>query len=246
MRERRAAMPMLAAHLLRRPVILAANVSGVLCGALVIELTAFLPPMVQGELGLSALAAGFVLGLMTVSWTTASLGLGRILVRLPLRRVAMAAAAALVLGSVLLWWSAGMTLLLVACVPLGFGLGASSLTFTVAIQNAVTTADRGRANSLFYFSRLLGQAVGAAALGGVLNAGLSAGGPGTQGALHDLMGEAGRASLPPGELDRLLPVLASALHSVFACGLVIAILTILVALIVPRVQSEPQAAVIKA
>ena len=246
MRERRAAMPMLAAHLLRRPVILAANVSGVLCGALVIELTAFIPPMVQGVLGLSALAAGFVLGLMTVSWTTASLGLGRILVRLPLRRVAMVGAAALVVGSVLLWWASGMTMLLVACLPLGFGLGTSSLTFTVAVQNAVTTADRGRATSLYYFSRLLGQALGAAALGGVLNAGLSAGGPGTQSTLHDLMGQAGRTSLPPGELDRLLPVLASALQAVFACGVVIAALTIVVALIVPRMRVEPATGVTKA
>jgi hypothetical protein len=135
-----------------------------------------------------------------------------------------------------------MTMLLVGCIPLGFGLGTTSLAFTVAVQNAVTSADRGRANSLYYFSRLLGQAIGAAALGGVLNAGLAAGGPETSGALHDLMGEAGRAALPTGELERLLPVLTSALHTVFACGLGIAILTIPVALIVPRLrpgQADP-------
>jgi MFS family permease len=241
-RERRAALPMLAAHLLRHPVILAANASGVLCGALIIELTAFVPPMVQGVFGLTALAAGFVLGLMTVSWTTASLGLGRVLVRQPLRWVALGGAAALVLGSLIVWPASSMTMLLVGCIPLGFGLGTTSLAFTVAVQNAVTSADRGRANSLYYFSRLLGQAIGAAALGGVLNAGLAAGGPETSGALHDLMGEAGRAALPTGELERLLPVLTSALHTVFACGLGIAILTIPVALIVPRLrpgQADP-------
>jgi MFS family permease len=135
-RERRAALPMLAAHLLRHPVILAANASGVLCGALIIELTAFVPPMVQGVFGLTALAAGFVLGLMTVSWTTASLGLGRVLVRQPLRWVALGGAAALVLGSLIVWPARSLTMVLVGCIPLGFGLGTTSLAFTVAVQNA--------------------------------------------------------------------------------------------------------------
>ncbi len=236
--ERRAAMPMLAAHLLRRPIILAANASALLTGALVIELTAFVPPSVQGLLGESALMAGFVLGLMTVSWSGTSMGLGRILVRWPLRRVALGAASALVIGSLLLVQAGGIKLLLVACVPLGMGLGSSSIVFTVAVQNAVTTADRGRATSLFYFSRLIGQAVGSAALGGVMNAGLAAGGSSTHGALQELMGAAGRAAVPAGELARLLPVLAGALHGVFICGLAVAALMIPVALIVPRTGSQ--------
>ena len=244
--ERRAELPILAAHLLRRPIILAANVSGVLAGALVIELTAFLPPAIQGLLGDSALAAGLALGLMTVSWTTASMGFGRFLVRAPLRWVALASSLALVAGSAMLLQAAGMTLLLIACIPLGFGLGAYSLVFTVAVQNAVTTADRGRATSLYYFSRLIGQAVGAAALGGVLNAGLAAGGPGTHNALRDLMGTAGRATLSTAQLSQLLPVLAGALHAVFACGLIIAGLMIPIGLIVPRTRPQAAGAVIKA
>ncbi len=244
--ERRAELPILAAHLLRRPIILAANVSGVLAGALVIELTAFLPPAIQGLLGDSALAAGLALGLMTVSWTVASMGFGRLLVRAPLRWVAVASSLALVAGSAMLLRSAGMTLLLIACIPLGFGLGAYSLVFTVAVQNAVTTGDRGRATSLYYFSRLIGQAVGAAALGGVLNAGLAAGGPGTHNALRDLMGSVGRATLPAAQLGQLLPVLAGALHAVFACGLIIAALMIPIGLIVPRHRPDPGVAVIKA
>ena len=237
--ERRAAVPMLAAHLLRRPVILAANCSALLAGGLIMELTAFIPPDVQGLLGRSALAAGVVLGVLTVSWSTASMGFGRVLVRWPLRTVALAAAAALVIGSAIVAQAHGMAMLLIGCIPLGASLGTTSLIFTVAVQNAVTTADRGRATSLYYFSRLVGQAIGAAALGGVLNAGLATGGPGTHKALQDLMETAGRAALPAETVARLLPVLANALHGVFLCGLALAVLTVPAALIVPRLGSEP-------
>jgi predicted MFS family arabinose efflux permease len=244
-RERRAAMPMLALHLLRRPVILAANLSALLLGALVIELTAFIPPAVQGGLGQSALTAGFVLGVMTLSWSTASMGFGRMLVRLPLRAVALAASALLVGGSALLLGSTGVLPMFVACIPFGFGLGTNSLIFTVAVQNAVTTADRGRATSLFYFSRMLGQAVGAAALGGVLNAGLRSGGPDMMSDLRSLMGAAGRAALPEGDVVRLLPVLHNALSGVFQCGLGIAALTVFVAVLARPYPSASTPAVIK-
>ncbi len=63
----------------------------------------------------------------------------------------------------------------VACVLLGVGLGMQSLVFTVAVQSSVAQHDRGRATSLFFFSRLIGQALGAAAFGGISNAKLAIG-----------------------------------------------------------------------
>ena len=128
----------------------------------------------------------------------------------------------------------GWPVLLVCCVAIGAGLGSSSIVFTVAVQGTVQPADRGRATSLFYFSRLLGQAVGAAAFGGVLNAGLAAGGPDMHGALRALMDPVIRAAMPLDQLSRLVPVLAASLHGVFAVALVVAMLTVLVGLIVPR------------
>ncbi len=234
LRERRAAEPMLAAHLLRRPVIFAANASGLLCGALVLGTSAFLPPAVQGVLGRPAIMAGVVLGAMTVSWTVAAMLLGRVLSRLPMRPVALAGAAGIITGMAGLLLPGGLPMLLAACVPLGVGLGVTSLVFTVAVQSGVAREDRGRATSLFYFSRLIGQAVGSAVFGGVLNAGLAAGGPGAHHALRTLMDPAGRAALPGAELSRLLPVLAGALHGVFLVGMAVAVLTVPVGLIVPR------------
>jgi multidrug resistance protein len=234
--ERRASQPMLGAHLLRRPVILAADLSALLNGALVIGATAFLPAWVQGALGRTALVAGLVLGVMTVSWTTASLSLGRVLARLNTRNVAVSGAVALVLGSAGLWWlhaDSGMPALLMACVVLGVGLGVCSLVFTVAVQSQVTYADRGRAISLYYFCRLIGQAVGAAAFGGMLNAGLAAAGPAAHDALRQLMDPVSRAALPAEQVAPLVTVLAGALHGVFGLCLVVAAVALPVALLVP-------------
>jgi len=125
-------------------------------------------------------------------------------------------------------------LVLVACVPLGAGLGATGLVFTVAVQEAAAREDRGRATSLYYFSRLIGQAVGAAAFGGVMNASLSAAGPEMHGALRALMDPVSRGLLSAAELARLVPALDGTLFRVFAFGLVIAVLSVPVARIVPR------------
>jgi multidrug resistance protein len=235
-RERQAPEPMLAIYLLRRPVILAADLSGLLGGVLLIGMTAFLPAWVQGVLSRSALAAGLVLGLMTVSWTANNIVLGRRLARLDTRHVALFGAVTLVVGSagLVILPATGLSQLLVTCAVLGVGMGVCSLVYTVAIQSQVSYADRGRATSLYFFFRLIGQAVGAAAFGGVLNAGLASAGPAAHDALRDLMDPAARAALSTGELATLIGDLAASLHGVFGLALAIALLCIPTALLMPR------------
>lgn len=234
--ERHVAEPMLPAHLWRRPIVVAADASALLCGGLMIGLTAFLPTYVQGVEGASTLAAGFTLGLMTVSWTSASMGIGRFMAALSYRTIAIAGSASLVAGSVLVlgsasgWGGLGLDL---GCALVGAGLGLNSLVFIVAIQSNVVRQDRGRATSLFYFARLLGQALGAAAFGGVLNMGILRAGPAAQNLVRDLVEPLRRAHLPAPERQRLVDVLAGALHGVFVLALAVAVLALIVALIVP-------------
>jgi MFS family permease len=240
-RERAVRVPLLPLHLWRRPLILAANSSAILCGAILIGFTAFLPTWTQGVAGDSALVSGIALGVMTVSWTTASMSMGRILGRFPYRRVATVAAILLLLGSLAFlelrpgpvnwrWMS-------IACVLTGVGLGVTSLVFTVAVQSSVVWEDRGRATALFYFSRLIGQAVGAAAFGGVVNAGLA--GSGVHDAARDLVDPALRAALAPETLALIAGLLAGALHNVFLLGVVLALGALVAAVLVPRAARLP-------
>lgn len=235
-RERRSAAPILPLHLWRNPLIVAANLSALACGALMIGATAFLPPWIQGVLGRDALVAGFVLGVLTVSWTAASMGLSRVLGRVAYRPVAGAGSLALLAGAaglLLLRPGQGAMGVAVACAVLGAGLGLHSLVFNVAVQASVAPQDHGRATSLFFFSRLIGQALGAAAFGGVLNAGLTAAGPAAHDAVRDLVEPALRAAVSTAELARLTGALARALHGVFALAAGIAAAALVIVPLVP-------------
>ncbi|WP_284944594.1 MFS transporter [Acidisoma cladoniae] len=235
LRERQLLHPMLPLHLMTRPVILAAQASALLAGGILIGLTAFLPAWVQGVEGGSALQSGIVLGVLTVAWTAATMTIGRAVGRSRDRVIAIGAGLVMVAASIgLLFVSRGQGLMLlyVVCVPLGAGMGLTSLVFTIAVQSGVAHVDRGRATALFYFSRLIGQALGAAAFGGVLNSGLA--GAGTHDALRALVSPARRAALSPMDLDRLTGLLGAALHGVFILSAVLAVGALLAALLVPR------------
>ena len=236
-RERRLADPLLPAHLLRRRMILAADASAALCGAVMLGITASLPTWVQGVAGGNSLSAGVVLGVLCVCWTSTTIILSRYLARLSLRPVAIVGSIVLVAGALgLLWVATGQTIvwLCVCCMAIGGGLGANSLVFTSAVQSGVARADRGRAMALFYFSRLIGQALGATAFGGLLNRSLHRGAPGEPGLVGDLVDKARRAALAAPELRRLAGTLDSALHAVFILACVLAAGVLVTALLVPR------------
>jgi EmrB/QacA subfamily drug resistance transporter len=242
-RERRVADPLLPAHLLRRRMILAANASALLCGSLLLGMSAFLPTWVQGVVGGDALEAGIVLGVLCVCWTLATLVMSRHLARLSFRPVAVIASLVLVAGNIgLLFVAAGQNViwLCAVCVTIGIGLGINSLVFVIAVQSGVPRADRGRAMALFYFSRLIGQALGAAAFGGMLNRGLERAAPGTHDIVRSLVDAPRRAALALPELDRLVATLAAALHSVYVLAGIIAVGVLLVALAVPRQEQLGQ------
>jgi Na+/melibiose symporter-like transporter len=227
--------PLLPLHLIRRPLLLAAFASALLGGGLLIGMTAFLPTWVQGVAGGGALAAGINLGIMTVAWTTASMTLSRVIARIGNRRMALGAAVVLLAGTAaLVFVSAGHSLLWVdlVSIPIGAGMGITSIVFTLAVQSGVAHTDRGRATALFFFCRLMGQALGAAAFGGVLNAGLSQ--PGAHDVLRDLVNPHIRAAMPAEELLRLTNMLNGALHGVFLLGVILSLGVMVVAALVPR------------
>ncbi|MCB8874184.1 MFS transporter [Acidisoma silvae] len=234
-RERQVRHPLLPLHLMFRPLLMTANASSLLSGALLIGTTAFLPPLIQGVMGDNALDSGIVIGVLTVAWTITGMTIGRAVGRLSNRLLAvsggiamaagMAALVPIADGGSLIWLTA-------IAIPIGAGMGLTSIVFTLAVQGGVPANERGRSIALFFFCRLMGQALGSAAFGGVLNAGLAA----TKG--HDVMQElvnpALRAALSPGYLAAATLRLGHALHGVFVLAAIIGIGALIAACFTPK------------
>ncbi|MFC3964860.1 MDR family MFS transporter [Nocardia jiangsuensis] len=171
--ERRARDPILPLGLCtRRPVLAAAAVS-LLVGAVLMGVTSFVPTFAQGVLGVSALAAGLTVGVLTLGWPVTASQAGRFYLRIGFRRTSL-------LGSLLCAAGAGTTLLISAASPLwqvalscfliGAGLGMVSTPTLIAAQSHAPWGGRGVVTSTVMFTRAIGSAVGVAIFGALVNA----------------------------------------------------------------------------
>jgi EmrB/QacA subfamily drug resistance transporter len=173
--ETRAAEPMLPTWVFGRRILLGAALGSGGVGLLTIGLTTFMPAFAQGVLGAGPVLAGFVLAAMTVGWPISSALSGRLYLRIGFRDSALigtllclAAGGLLALldGSSQIWQAAG------ACFVMGAGLGLLSTPLIVGVQSVVDLRRRGVVTGANMFSRMLGQALGAAIFGSVANSSL--------------------------------------------------------------------------
>ncbi|WP_323046962.1 MDR family MFS transporter [Paraburkholderia sp.] len=174
--ERRAAEPMISFALWSRRPIAACNASTVLSGMILMGATTFLPMYVQGVLHRSPVVAGLALTMMMVGWPTGATFAAKSLHRLGLRRILIGGSAFVPIGAVLLLFLQPGGSPLVAAfgsLIMGFGMGTSSVSSLMLIQEIVKMEERGSATASNLFSRNLGSTLGATVFGAVLNFGLS-------------------------------------------------------------------------
>lgn len=170
--ERRAEEPMMPFNIWRERSIFIANMTSLTTGVMLIGISSFLPAFVQGVMERSPIVAGFTLTAMSIGWPIAAAVSGRLLLSIGYRKTSLFGGAALILGSILfvtltpeagpLWAAAGSFFV-------GVGMGLTSTAFIVSIQSTVAWQQRGIATAANMFMRNLGNTVGAALLGGVLN-----------------------------------------------------------------------------
>jgi MFS family permease len=228
---------MLPFRLWRNRVIALGNAGSFSIGAVMISVTGFLPMYVQGVMGRSASATGAVLGTMSISWALASIVAGRVMLRSSYRVTAMIGGAALVLGSIALialtparsptWASAGALLI-------GTGMGFCNTTYLVSVQAAASLRERGAATASTLFTRIVGQSVGAALFGALVNVGLMWHAAEARDVAARLMAPALRQSLPAAEIMTLTEALASALRNVHVVAALIGLVVLALATRLPR------------
>lgn len=234
--ETKAKEPILPFALWRNRLIRTGNSVALMMGAILMSVSAFMPVYVQGIMGYSSTISGSVIGCTSLGWTVASFAGGRIMIRTSYRITAIMAGLALFAGSILLilltpergalWAGCGSGLV-------GLGLGFGNVTYLVALQSSVGWSERGVVTSSNLFARLMGQSLGAALFGAILNFGVYRQLPEGGAAIERLMEPALRHTLDPAEAHQVITALAHSLHDVFLLSGLFAAIVFLLAFRVP-------------
>jgi EmrB/QacA subfamily drug resistance transporter len=169
--ERRALDPIVRGELWRQPLIATANAATLAMGMAMVGVINFLPTFAQGVLGSSPVMAGFALGAMSIGWPIAASTAGRHLPRVGARRLARIGGGLLVSGTLLLALFAerGLAAAAIGSFVMGAGLGTLNTVFIVSIQSSVDWSQRGAATASSMLMRTLGNAIGSALFGGLIN-----------------------------------------------------------------------------
>ncbi|GBU14090.1 MFS transporter [Enterobacterales bacterium] len=244
--ERRTPEPLFPLALWQSKVIIAGNIGGLVIGATMMGISAFLPTFVQGVMGGTPLQAGTTLAMMSIGWPLASMLSGNLMQATSYRATALLGALLLVCGSLILllltadsglWWAR------LAALTIGAGMGLCNTTFLVSVQNAADVSIRGIATASTLFTRMLGSAIGTALLGATLNLNLEKRLPGITDPVQQLMEKQSRLSMDPTQLGTITDSVSASLHWVFIVAAVISLFALAAGTLIPageRPKGAPQ------
>ena len=233
--ERRAKEPILPLALWNNRVLSSANIGSFGVGCVVMASTTFLPAYIQGVMGYSPIVAGYALAIGSVTWIAGSAFGGQIMLRSSYRTATAIGGIFLLSGALVLialepergpWWAAAGTSLV------GIGMGLTQNTYTVASQSCVGWNERGTVTALISFSRMLGQTIGTAMYGGIVNltlAGLLGGN-----AVNRIMNPTLRDQLTTVEVGPVMHAVAGAIRNVYLGAAVLVLVIIAAGLSFPR------------
>jgi MFS family permease len=227
---------MLNFKLWRNRIVAVGCLAGFFNGAMMMGVSGFLPTYVQGAMGRDATAAGVVLAASSVSWAFASMASGRLMIRTSYRLAASIGGVCLVIGSsvlIMLTPASGLAWAGTGAFLLGIGMGFCNTAFIVSIQASVGWNERGMATSSAMFMRIVGQSVGAAVFGAILNFGIYSQLPEAGDSVNRLMAPAARETLGAAEIARLAEAVGASLHIVYIIAGLVAVISLLLALALP-------------
>jgi hypothetical protein len=209
-------------------VVALSNCAGFGASAVMMASSALLPIFVQGVMRRSPAIAGLVVGTGSISWMFASFAVGRLMVHTSCRLSAAIGGAALVAGAAVLVTLAptsGPIVPAAGALLIRVGMGFCNTTFLVAIQASVGWGERGVGTGLQMFMRMLGQSVGAAAFGALLNLGVDRRLPGAGDMVNRMLDPVTRRSLGADTLSSLADAVGPASHAPFIVAFSIAAAT---------------------
>lgn len=242
--ESRAPEPVLPLWVLRRRVLVGANLSQLGVGVLLMGVTSYVPTFAQGVLGYGPVLAGSALAGMLVGWPISASQAGRVYLRIGFRDTSLVGAVlvAVSVAACSLWnVHSGLWLIVLVSFGIGVGMGFASAPTMVAIQSVVGWERRGVVTSTTMFARSIGSAVGVAVFGALVNSTLAARLTDPPAALRGQVPDsldATTLALQSGTsgpaVDFVRSALEAALHNVFVAFLPAGLLIVLGVALMPR------------
>jgi predicted MFS family arabinose efflux permease len=214
--ERVVSEPVMPLQVWRHPIVLAAAIASFTVGATNIAASAFLPAYIQGVMGRDPIVAGYVVAAPLITWTLGSTAGGRLMLRTSYRVTTTLGSVIIMCGTLMLMTltpERGPAWAAIGTSVIGLGMGFFQNTFFVASQSSVEREQRGSATASSLFARILGQSVGSAMFGGIVNLGLADTIGGN--AVDKIMDPALRSHLPADAIAPLMAAVAASLHNVF-------------------------------
>lgn len=228
--ERRVAEPILPFRLWSNREVALCNFASLPMGTIVISVGGFLPTCVQGVMGYSPSVAGIAFGATSITWAVASFIAASVMIRTTFRFAAVVGGAAITFGNIILIFmtpSSGALWAAAGASVIGFGLGFCNTTYLVAVQSAATKSERGAVTSANLFMRIVGQSIGAALFGAVVNIGMAYYDPRLASVAERLMDPNVRNSFHGEDLEHLTSTLALALRNIYFIGVLVGLAMIL-------------------
>jgi len=240
--EKRAVEPIMPLEIWTDSLIVVSNLATLTTGVVLIGVSSFLPTYIQGVMGKSPITSGFALAFMSMGWIVGATVAGKAMFKYGFRRIAVIGGIWILIGSVFFitlrpergWLWAGVGSLLV-----GLGMGLARTVFIVGIQDRVKWEMRGVATASNMFMNILGNALGAAVLGGILNVYLTSYLKGIRGetlnvnVINVLLDPIKRGTLSQGVLQIMSSGLATGLQAVFWGLFILAVLSFILIMFFP-------------
>lgn len=215
----------------------------------------YVPLLMQGVWGRSAPEAGIAMTPMMFGWPVAAALAGMLVNRLGFRALTAGGAMVMCVGYALLGFGLAPAIGLTAAEAglLGLGMGSLNAVTMIAAQTSVPRHRIGTASSSFALVRNIGASLGVTLFGGIqlwsFHAGLAARGVGLAPAQVEAMlrpDGAGGTALSAATLAAAREALAGSLQVVFLASLALAVVTVVLALLMPPISPAEAAKQVEA
>jgi EmrB/QacA subfamily drug resistance transporter len=247
--EAHAREPIVPLELFRNSIVSVSNAASLLAGALVLVALVYIPLFVQGVLGSSATSSGVVLIPLMLAWVLASMSSGHAITHWGRYRVFPIAGSLVALAGfgllARLHADSDLPAVFASMIVIGIGMGLSTQTYLLALQNAVARAQLGVATATYQFFRSIGGMLAIAAFGALFTHRLGS-------ELRDRLGERGPAidvegmlaspvagrGFPVADTEAVRTSIAAALHDIFVACVPLMLLAVCTALLLKELPLQ--------